>query len=111
MNQNNFEPNGGEIHGTIRKATPCINKLKKILDYTALNKWQLFGRWGLSIWQLLWQWEGLSEGAWGFKDLREITKKHHWDVLLVLRINRLVHPYISRLGTSPLVGETTQLTK
>ena len=25
--------------------------------------------------------------------------------------NRLVHPYISRLDTSQLVGETTQLTK
>ena len=85
VNQNNFEPNGGEIHGTIRKkTTPCINKFKKMFDYQALNKWQLCGRWGLSIWQLFWQGEGLSEGAWGFKDLREITKKHHWDVLLVL---------------------------
>ena len=31
----------------------------------------------------------------------------HWDVLLVLRINKLFHPYISRLDTSPLVGETS----
>ena len=35
----------------------------------------------------------------------------YWDVLLVLRINRWFHPYISELlHTSQLVGETTQLT-
>ena len=28
-------------------------------------------------------------------------KTIHWDVLLVLRINGLFHPYISRLDTSP----------
>ena len=48
----------------------------------------------------------------GFKEFWNFHTylKEYWDVLLVLRINRLFHPYISRLDTSQLVGETTQLT-
>ena len=35
------------------------------------------------------------------KNTNGLMGDSYWDVLLVLRINRLFHPYISRLDTSP----------